>query len=352
MEAARADAWANPSSTHRAGRAARAHLERARDRVAAALGGAPAEVVLTAGGTEACNLAMFGLLHDRGHILVGAAEHPAIAEAANRLGGHGYEVQTLACPGGLGPTPAELEASLRPDTRLVALQWVNHETGNVFDAHAYAEVCTRAGVPFVVDASQALGKVPVDVGSLGATAVVVASAKVGGPAGAAALWLQRQCSLEPLLAGGGQERGRRPGTPDVAAAAGFGAAAERAPERLRAQPQVGVLRDRLQQFLVERGAVVNGDAAPRVATACNVSLRGWSGPELVAALDLEGLCASAGAACSSGLSEPSPVLLAMYPEQSWRASSALRLTLGPETSADQVDQALGILDRVLSRART
>jgi cysteine desulfurase len=215
---------------------------------------------------------------------------------------------------------------------------------------AYAERAALRGIPVVVDASQALGKLPIDVGSLSVSALVLTSTKIGGPAGAGALWVERCRELSPILHGGAQERGRRPGTPNVSVLAGFGAAASEVPVRLRESARISALRDRLERACVQLGGLVNGAAGPRVGSVTNLSFRGWRGDILVAALDVEGLCASSGAACSSGLGAPSPVLTAMYPKEPWRAESALRLSLGSETQEHEIEQAITILRRVLGRA--
>jgi cysteine desulfurase len=172
---------------------------------------------------------------------------------------------------------------------------------------------------------------------------------VGGPAGVSALWHERCLALAPVLLGGAQERGLRPGTPDVAALAGLGAALDRLGERLAAMAHIATLRDRIEDACVARGALVNGAESPRVATVTNLSVPGWRADILVAALDLEGLCVSAGAACSSGVPAPSPVIEALYPGSPWRAEAAIRVSLGPETSPSDVDQAIAILMRVLQR---
>jgi cysteine desulfurase len=348
--------WANPSSVHAAGRAARASLERARRILAQAVHAQPADLVFTAGGTEACNLAVLGLLGERArgaHVLTSSLEHPAILGAVDLLAQRGARVERLPPLGGAPPSPDALAGALRDDTALVALQWVNHETGAIAPVHDYAALCRARDVPLVVDGSQALGKQRCDLTQLDAAAVVFASTKIGGPAGAAALWTARGRTLSPLAVGGAQERGRRAGTPDVAAVAGFAAALEALPTRLAHMPRLAQLRDRLERACVALGGTVNasphGAADARVATVTNVSVSGWRGEVLVAALDVEGLCASAGAACSSGLGAPSPVLLALYPEAPWRAESALRLSLGPETSEAEVERAIEILRRVLGR---
>jgi len=348
MDEARAAGWANPSSVHAAGRRARAVLEGARDAVAGALGASPSDVVLTGGGTEACNLGVLGLGRAAKRVVVSAVEHPAVSEAVARLEARGLSVVRLPAPDGRVPEPAQAGVRLDVDT-LVCLAWVSHETGTVFPVEAWAAACGRAGASMFVDATQALGKLPVAVDALGADAVAFAASKLGGPAGAGSLWVRRGREVAPVLAGGAQERGRRPGTPDVVAHAGFGAACAGLPERLSAMEAIGARRDALEAVLVAAGAVVNGAGAPRVATVTNTSVPAWRGETLVAALDLEGLCASSGAACSSGLGKPSPVVRAMVPDAPWRAESALRLSLGPETTDDEVARAGAVLRRVLAR---
>ena len=358
MDDARAAAWANPSSVHAAGRRARALLEDARRAIAEAVCADAADLVLTSGGTESVNLAVLGLGARAQHVISTDIEHPALGEAVARLEQAGARVTRLRVQGGVAPSVDALAAALTanssapaPQSTIVALQWVNHETGSLLPIADYAALCRARGVPLVVDASQALGKVRVDLRALGADAVAFAASKIGGPHGAGALYVARAVSLAPLLAGGGQERGRRPGTPDVRAAVGFGAAAAVLADRLAAMPRLAALRDRLEAALVARGAVVNGHDAgsERVATATHVAFDGLRGEVLVAALDVEGVCVSSGAACSSGLAAPSPSVLAMYPHAPWRAAGALRFSLGPENDERDVDAALVALDRVLAR---
>jgi cysteine desulfurase len=353
LRAAAGGAWANASSVHAAGRAARALLENARAQVARALGAQPADLVLTSGGTEACNLGVLGVRVPRGaHVVTTDIEHPAVGKAVDALASEReLSVTRLALPGGRAPTAAALAAALGPSTALCALQWINHETGNVLPVAEYARVCRAAGVPLFVDATQAAGKLPIDVAALDADLLAIASHKLGGPAGAGALWVRRGVELDPILRGGAQERGRRPGSADVLSAIGFGAACEALPERLAAQPRLALLASEAQQALARLGAVDNGADGERVGSARNASFAGLRGDELVAALDLEGVCVSSGAACSSGLSEPSAVLRAMYPREEWRASAALRLSFGPQTRESDLQFALDALARVLARAR-
>ncbi len=355
MDEVRDQAWANPASVHRAGQKARSILEGARNQVAAALGGAAADIVFTAGGTEACNLGIWGLLpstEGKPRVVTTEAEHPAVLASAQAAARCGAEILYLPVTGGRLPAPEQVRERVNERT-VVAVQWVNHETGTINPIEPYAEVCAEAGARFFVDATQAFGRIPVQAYE-GVHAMAVASHKIGGPAGAGALWVNRTTDLAPRLHGGAQERGRRPGSPDVVHIAGFGAACAALPERLASMPHVARLRDRLEAFLKQHEAIVNGTGKPsealaRVASVTNVSVRGRKGPVLVMALDLEGVCASSGSACSSGLSEPSRVLRAMYPDEPWRAESALRMSLGPELSDADIDAAIGALERVLAR---
>lgn len=344
-------AWGNPASVHAEGRRARAVLERARDRVASALVARAADVILTGGGTEACNLGVLGLGRGARRVVTTAVEHPAVAQAVRRLEAAGAEVVRIGAPSGAVPDPEACPAALGPET-LVAMQWVNHETGTILPVASWAAACRATGARLFVDGTQALGKLAVSVELLDADALAVAAHKIGGPAGAGALWLRRGCEVEPVLAGGAQERGRRPGSPDVLAAAGFGGACLDLAARRDSLDAIGRRRDRLEAELLALGAVRNAADAPRVATVSSVAVPGWTGDALVAALDIEGVCAASGAACSSGVSEPSPVIAAMHPEEAWRASSTLRLSLGPETTDEDVERAMTVIRGVLARAET
>ena len=348
-------AWANPSSVHKAGRQSRAFLERAREQVARSIGAQPADLVFTSGGTEACHLALFGSVSDARratprHIVTTSIEHPAVSMPLASLEARGVaRVTRLGIPGGLAPSVESFAASLADDTALVAIQWVNHETGTVLPVAEYAAVCRARGVRCFIDATQALGKLPIDVETLGADLVALAAHKISGPSGAGALWIRRGVEIEPQALGGSQERGRRAGTQDVVALVGFGTACEFVPERLAAQPNIARLRDRLEEALLGLGGIRNADAGPRVPTVTNLSFRSWRGEAIVAALDLEGVAVSSGAACSSGKSEPSPVLLAMHPDEPWRAGSALRSSFGPESKESDVEFAIAAVRTALAR---
>ena len=347
MRDAMETSWANASSTHQAGRASKALLEAARSAVAGSIGANPADLVLTAGGTEACNLGLRGLAAGRSRVVTTDIEHPAVSQSVASLRAKGRELVSLPVPAGRPFEAAELAERVDGHT-LVALQWVNHETGTLFPIAEYAAVCQERGALLFVDATQALGKLPIDVESLGLDAMALAAQKIGGPAGAGACWVRRGLDLLPVTHGGTQERGRRPGTLDSLSMTGFAAACASLEAKLDAQARIGRQRDALERRLSTLGAVPNqGD--PRVPTVSNMSFAGWEGAVLVAALDLEGVCVSTGAACSSGLQEPSAVLRAMYPDEQWRARSAVRISLGFETSDEDIEQALRVFGRVLER---
>ncbi len=333
--------FGNPASAHAIGRRARQTLERARARVAASVGADVTEVVLTSGGTEACNAMVLGLGAPR-RILSSALEHPAVAAA---LPLRGVEVVLLPVEPGRALSVEAVDRTVRAGD-LVVVQHASHETGVIAEVAAIAEVVRARGGWTAVDAVAAYGRIPVRLDS---DALALASHKVGGPPGAGALVIRRGVAFEPRMVGGGQERGRRGGSPDVAAMAGFGAAAEDINRRLAAMAEVERSRDRLEAALVALGARVNGEG-PRTASVTHVSVPGWRGAELVAALDLEGVACSAGAACSSGLATRSPALEVWYPDDPARASGTLRLSLGPETSPREVDAAIEALRRVLARA--
>jgi len=338
------EAFGNPSSVHAAGRASRALIEEARRSVARAIHADPADIVLTAGGTEACNLAVLGLPRPTS-VVTSAIEHPALLAAITALC---VPVELLSVEGGIAPDPSAIAERIKKDT-LLALGWVNHETGTLLPLKAYAPLARRAGALLAIDATQALGKVPIDVRSLDADTVALGSGKCGGPSGAGAVWIRKGTPLCPRSLGGEQERGRRAGTPSLLPIVGFGAACEDLDAALRRMEEIGTLRDRLEEGLVGLGGRVNGSPNHRVATVTNVSFEGWESEVLVAALDLEGVCASNGPACSSGRSEPSRVVAALYPSELWRARSSVRFSLGADTTLADIGGALASITRVLSR---
>jgi cysteine desulfurase len=360
MRRALATAWANPASVHGAGRAARAHVERAREAIAALVGLDARDVVLTSGGTEANNLAIahaFPPGGPPGALVLSRIEHPSVVRAAERIADRGVVVEWAAPdPSGRVDPAAVAEAcdraGRRAPVRLVVLQAVNHETGVIQPVAEVAAIAHGRGARLHVDAVQAVGRLD-PAAWAGADLVAVAAHKIRGPKGVGAIVTRPGVRLQPVLVGGAQERGIRPGTQDPAACAGFAVAAERAVEGPTRYAALAARRDRLEADLVALGARFgaapqrNGEAA-RAPHVANLSWPGWRGDELCAALDLEGVAVSSGSACSAGTAEPSPVLTAMLGEA--RARGAVRVSLGEETTAADLDEALARWERVLRRA--
>lgn len=357
-----AHAFGNPSSVHAEGRAARARLEEARVTVAALVGAAPSDVLFTSGGTEASNLALFSpyARDPGGAFLFAPVEHASIGAVAARLAELGVEVRRARVGRNGVIDLDDLARHLdRGGVRAVAVQAVNGETGVRQPLAEIAALAHAKGAVVHVDAIQGLGRIEPEGGSWLACAdtVAIAAHKIQGPKGIGALASRPGHPIHPVLRGGSQERGLRPGTQDPALAAGFAVAAERARHSVAEYDAVARVRDRLEAGLRARGAGINPEArenAPRVGHVVHASFRDWMSPELVAALDLEGLACSGGSACHAGVPEPSATLVAMYgelPEEHWRYAGPVRFSLPPWTVEEQVDEALAILDRVLARGR-
>ncbi len=353
--------WANPASVHRAGRAAKAIVETARERIGGLLGVCSRDVVLTSGGTEANNLALLrpfvagdGALRS-GVLITSRLEHPSIVRVAEALQSRGIDVRWADAPETGRIEPEALVPLLRAvapkSPVLVAVQSVNHETGVIQPIAAIAEVVHAHGAALHVDAVQAAGKLEPSVW-MGSDTISVAAHKLRGPKGVGALGFQAGSAPVPLLRGGTQERGLRPGTVDPMLAAGFGAAVALAEDGPSRYAGVGALRDRLERALAEVGhrtghrATTHG-AGPRAPHVINLRFDGWEGAELVAALDLEGVCVAAGSACAAGTPEPSPVISAMCGREA--ARGAVRISLGDATTLEEVDRAIAVFFRVLGR---
>lgn len=346
------EAWGNASSVHRVGQRARRAVEEGRAAIAAALGADdPRDLVLVSGGTEAVVTAIAGAVPRPAgaHLVTTAVEHPCAARAVDEMARRGAAVTVVPVDARGRLDPEAIVAALRPETRLVTLQWANHETGNLYPVEAIAEACRARGVLVHVDAVAAFGKVPVRAGLADLTSV--SAHKVYGPQGAGALHVSRSVPLAPLLPGG-QERGRRGGTEDVAAIVGFGVACRAlvAEQGVR-EAHLAALGARLEAGLVELGGLVNGDPPNRVPGIVNVSFPGVAADVLVVALDLEGVAASAGAACSSGLAGRSPVLSAMWPADRERVASAVRFSLGKDNDDQQILAIVKAAAQVVSRLR-
>lgn len=352
------DAWGNPSSTHAEGAAARRLVDRARDEVAALLGVSPDEVFFTGGATESNNAVLQGVLRaagPAGRALVSTAEHPSVLEPCERLEQElGTAVTRLPVDGdGRLDRDALAEALARGDATLVSLIWANNETGVVQPMAELADRVASAGVPLHVDATQAVGKIPVDLAAVPADLLSCSAHKLGGPKGVGALVVRRGREIPPLLAGGPQERRRRGGTENVAGIVGFGEACRLAREELGLrQRRHAALRDRLWEGLAKRIPDLRRNGAPEcvLPNTLNLEIPGAPGEVILQALDLEGVAASAGAACHAGAISPSHVLTAMgrTPEQ---ARSSLRLSVGHGIDEAQIDRAVELLAGVAERVR-
>jgi cysteine desulfurase len=345
--------FGNPSSQHRWGRAARVALDDARAQLAAVLGARPSEIIFTRGGTEADNLAVLGRSRNQRGACVACSEveHKAVLASAAAAEREGASLRLLPVDG-CGRLDEDAWGDCLADRPcIVSVMWVNNEVGTVQPVERIGARCREAGVVFHTDAIQAFGKLEVRVDRTPVDLLAISAHKIGGPKGVGALFVRRGTTLNPLIYGGGQERGLRCGTEDVAGAVGLAAAAELAEqERATEVPRLAALRDRLEAGL--RAAlpdlVVIARDAERVASTSNVSVPGAD--MLLPALDIEGIAVSSGSACSSGASEPSHVLSAMGlpPEV---AGASIRFSLGHQTGEAEIDYVLATLPRLVERMR-
>lgn len=354
--AAALEVYGNPSSVHAAGRAARDVLDLARERVARAIGARPAEVVFTSGATEGAALAIRGALGaapaGRTRLVVTAVEHPCVLSLARALERGGTPL-TVVPVDRRGLVEADAwRAAMGRDVALACAMRANNETGVLLPVPELAAAARDGGAPFLCDAVQAVGKIPVDVRALGADLVLLTGQKFGGPRGAGALWVAPGLPLAPVT-GGEQERGRRAGTENLPGIAGLGAAIEAATAAREAEaPRIEGLRDALEAGLLAAvaGARVNGAGAPRLPGTSSITFPGCDAEALLMAMDLEDVCASAGAACHSGNVKPSGVLLALGLSTD-EARQTVRFSLGWTTSREDVDAALRIVPPLVARVR-
>jgi cysteine desulfurase len=350
------DVFGNPSSVHAAGRDARDVLDLARGQVARALGAQPADVVFTSGATESAALAIRGVLGampaGRDELVVTAVEHPCVLGLAQALQAEGQTVHVVPVDRRGLPDLARAEAAVGPRTALVCAMTANNETGVLLPVRELCALAHDRGAAFFTDAVQAVGKIEVDVRTVGADLLALTGQKLGGPRGAGALWVRSGIRLAPIL-GGSQERGRRAGTENLPGIAGLGAALEAAvARRPEEEPRIRSLRDRLEAGLLAQvpGAFVNGAGAPRLPGTLSITFPAADAEALLIALDLEGICASAGSACHSGSTRPSAVLSAMGLTPA-EARGTLRLSLGWTSAAEDVDRALEAIPRLVRQVR-
>ena len=349
--------FGNPSSVHRRGEAAHDAIETARVRVARLIGAAPEELVFTASGSEANNLALEGVLDaapvERRRLVVSTIEHPSVLETARHLEGRGFAVTRVPVGSDGVLDVARLEAALGPDVALVSVMLANNETGVLQPLAEIAPAVHAAGARLHSDAVQAVGKLAVDVAALGIDLLTLAGHKFHGPPGAAALFVRRRTRLAPLIHGGQQERGRRAGTENLPAIVGLGVAAERAVANLQggAALEWGAAGERLLAGLERlRGVRLNGHRTRRLATLVNVGFAGVDGEAVLHELDQAGITVSTGSACSAASAGPSHVLLAMGLSAE-EAHASVRFSLGAQNSPPDVDDILAALPPILARLR-
>ncbi len=338
-----AEVYGNASSIHHFGQMAKQRLEMARRQSAALVNCRPQEIVFTSGGTEADNLALFGVVRyskrPQRHLVATAIEHPAVLNACAQLEREGVEVTYVRVGASGVVDPDDIRRALRPSTVLVSVMHVNNELGTVQPMAEIARVTREAAVYLHCDGVQALGKIPVDVPSLGVDLYSMSGHKIYAPKGLGALFVRKGTRMSPILFGGHHERERRPGTENVPGAVALGCAAEVAAGDLATQvTELAMLRDRLEKGILERipDAGVNGARRSRTPNTSNIYFDGIDGEALVIALDLRGFAVSTGAACSSGAVEPSHVLTAIGLTAE-RARASIRFSLGRSNTREQVD---------------
>jgi cysteine desulfurase len=346
--------FGNASSIHHHGQETRAAVERARESVAKLLGCRPAEVVFTSGGTEADNLAIFGLARPGDHVITSTVEHHAVLNSSKHLEEEGIEVTFLRVDGAGLVNPDDLRRALRPHSKLVSIMFANNETGVIQPVTEIGRICAEAEVYFHTDAVQAASKIPIQVNEIGCDLLSISGHKMHAPQGVGALYVRKGTTLAAMLYGGSHERSRRAGTENVAGIVGMGKAAEVAMKGFEtsADEQTAALRDRLEQTILDQvdSAGVNGQGAPRVPNTTNIYFDYIEGEALVIALDLKGLAVSTGAACSSGTIEPSHVLTAMGLRPD-RARSSIRFSLGKQNTAEEIEFASQLIKAGAERLR-
>jgi cysteine desulfurase len=353
------DDFGNASSVHHFGQRAKALLDEARSAVAALIGGEPAEVVFTSGGTEADNLALRGAAETleaggRRHIITSAIEHEAVLNTVKALVKRGWTSALLPVDASGIVAPSALAAAITPSTAIVSVMHANNEIGTIQPIADLAAIAHEHGALFHTDAVQSAAKIPIDVKSLGVDLLAVSAHKFNGPKGAGALWIRRGTRLVSTMTGGKHERNRRGGTENVPGIAGMGVAARLGRDKLAANAaRLSALRDRLERGILAGvpGTAVNGALTPRVPNTTNISFDGVEAESLLIALDLEGFAVSTGSACSSGTLEPSHVLRAMgLPAH--RTQNSIRFSLGAGNDEAQVDALLAKLPATVEKLRS
>ena len=354
--------FGNPSSHHTLGESAAGALAGARAAVAAALGCRPGEVTFTSGGTEADNLAVKGIALARqaadpllNRVVISAVEHPAVEESARYLERfHGFAVDVVPVDGSGQVTAEAFRAALRPDTAVASVMYANNEVGTVQPVAELAGLARQQGVPFHTDAVQAAGWLPIDVKALGVDAMSISGHKLGAPKGCGVLFVRGRTKLEPLIHGGGQERGRRSGTENVAGAVGLATALTLAHARQREQwNRVTVLRDRFINAVLAGvpGAILTGHPADRLPSVASFCFPGTSGESVLLGLERQGVVCSSGSACAAGSDAPSPVLTALGLTAEV-AQTAVRFSFDASVTGAELDAAAAAVQTAVADVRS
>lgn len=357
MISAMENSYGNPSSIHQIGMAANDALQTAREQIARCLGCMPKEIFFTSGGTESDNqaivsAAMLGAKQNKRHIISTAFEHHAVLHTLRRLKEQGFEIQLLDVGAEGNITAAQVEEAIRPDTCLVTVMFANNEIGSILPIAEIGEVCRAHGVLFHTDAVQAAGHIPVNVREQNIDMLSLSAHKFHGPRGIGALYVKRGIELISLMEGGGQERGKRPGTENLPAIMGMAAALkEECTLMEQNEAKVTAMRDRLIQGLSQIPySILNGSREKRLPGNVNFCFEGVSGESLLLLLDSRGICASSGSACASGALEPSHVLLSLglAPEI---AQGSLRISLDISNTEEEIDYMLEVIPQVVEQLR-
>src|SRR5579864_8436561 len=346
--------FGNASSIHHHGQETRAAIERARDSVALLLGCQAAEIVFTSGGTEGDNLAIAGLTSSGDHVITSTIEHHAVLHACKHLEETGCEVSYVPVDGRGLVDPDDVRRAVRPNTKFISIMMANNETGVLQPVVEIGKIAAEVGVCFHTDAVQAAGKVPIDIQRIGCHVLSISGHKMHAPQGVGALYVRKGTRLKPLFYGGRHERSRRAGTENVPGIVALGKAAQIAKAAFDRgdDKKLSAMRDRLQQGILGQvdEAGINGEGAPRVPNTTNIYFDHVDSEAMVIALDLKGLAVSGGAACSSGATEPSHVLVAvgLRPDQ---ARASIRFSLGKQTVHEDIDFAVALVPETVARQR-
>ena len=351
--------FGNPSSVHWAGRQVSGALEKAREQVASLINASPAEIVFVSCGSEGDNMAIKGSLEplkEKGnHIITTTVEHPAVLETCQALEKDGYEVTYLPVSKDGQLDLADLEKAITDKTILISIMWANNETGNLYPIEEIGKIAKKYNIRFHTDAVQAVGKVPVDVQKANLDLLVISGHKIGAPKGVGAIYIRRGTRMKNFIHGGHQERNRRAGTQNVAGIVGLGKACEMAAsEQEDYYKRVRAMRDRLEDGVLSQVPDIKLNGTPdrndRLPNTLNVSFAYIEGESLLLNLDMFGIAASSGSACTSGSLEPSHVMGAMCVEVTL-AHSSTRFSLGPETTEEEIDKVLEVLPATVQRLR-